>query len=110
MTVFFAEINSNIFTAIVFQKVNQSLNVVPFVKVTIGCCTFYPGSAPESPGCRVLSFKVKIRPGQMKIAISTDDFLMFPQTVPAASADLRENEAYEIVNQGHVLVVRLSGC
>jgi hypothetical protein len=34
----------------------------------------------------------------MKIAMSADDILVFPQAVPATGADPGEYEAYEIVD------------
>jgi hypothetical protein len=39
---------------------------------------------------------MKICFGEMKITIGADDLFVFPQAVPAAGADVREDEAYEI--------------
>ena len=99
MTLFFTDKKPYVLTTIVFQKVNQSLNFIPFVKIKVSSCALYPGSAPEGPAYGVFPFEMKIRLGQVKITIRTDDLFVFPQTVPTAGADLRINEAYEIFDQ-----------
>jgi hypothetical protein len=58
--------------------VDQVLDPVPLVKIVQGRCAFDDYPTPEYPAHRVILIQVKISPGKMKIAKSTNDLFMLP--------------------------------
>src|SRR5512133_238083 len=87
LAVLFSQPDAYIFAALVFQMMNQPLNLVAFVEKQESGCAFDRHPPVKYPADGVFQLQVVVRSRQAETAGVADDLFVLPQAVAAADAD-----------------------